>query len=117
MYGCMLLIVAELSWELKRVIPCVVCTVHIVQCCISRTESHSPSPPHHQMLIDGVTQSSLCGDSTMLGLSASVMVALLESIQQLSNSTGVTSEHRERIGGALEDMDAKMQAMQVSWLP
>eukprot|EP00116_Pleurobrachia_bachei_P000915 sb/3461177/ len=64
------------------------------------------------MLIDGVTQSSLCGDSTMLGMSASVMVALLESIQQLSNSTGVTSEHRERISGALEDMDAKMQAMQ-----
>ncbi|XP_063682885.1 brefeldin A-inhibited guanine nucleotide-exchange protein 3-like isoform X2 [Bolinopsis microptera] len=62
------------------------------------------------MLIDGVTQSSLCGDSTMLGMSASVIVALLDSIQQLSNSNGVTIEHMERISGAIEDMDSQLQS-------
>ena len=61
------------------------------------------------MLIDGVTQSSMCGDSTMLGMSASVIVALLDSIEQLSNSSGVTLEHKERISGAIEDMDSHMQ--------
>ena len=68
--------------------------------------------PPPQMLIDGVTQSSLCGDSTMLGMSASVIVALLDSIQQLSNSTGVTLEHKERISGAIEDMDSQIQVLE-----
>ena len=67
--------------------------------------------PLSQMLIDGVTQSSLCGDSTMLGMSASVIVALLDSIQQLSNSNGVTIEHMERISGAIEDMDSQLQVI------
>ena len=45
----------------------------------------------------------------MLGMSASVIVSLLDSIQQLSCSTGVTAEHKERISGAIEDMDSHMQ--------
>ena len=61
------------------------------------------------MLIDGVTQSSMCGDSTMLGLSASVIVALLDSIQQLSTDKGTTERQKERISGAIEDLDAHIQ--------
>ena len=32
---------------------------------------------------------------------------------QLSNSAGVTLEHKERISGALEDMDSQMQVRDI----